>query len=304
MVKIGVIINTMTFEAREIMNAATKYFPDVKMEVFKNDDMKFDITSDNGLNADDADVDVFLQRSLSFSRANYSSFILENYGYRSICSAECLNITNDKLLTTQALQKAHIPTPRTFVAFTKEAALDAIHELGYPVILKPIIGSWGRLVALLENEKAAVAILEDREELGSFYHKIFYIQDYIDKPSRSLHKLREGEGVARDIRAFVIGDEVVSAMERYEIENDWRSNMSLGGKAEAIKITPELEDIAIKAAQATKGEIVGIDLMETEKTGYVVIEVNGTPQFQGILKSTGINVPKRIVEYAVSQAKQ
>src|SRR5271157_3066417 len=122
MVNIGIIINTMTFEAREIMNAAAKYFPnDVKMEVFKNDDMKFDITSDNSMKVD---IDVFLQRSLSFSRANYSSFILENYGYRSICCAECLNITNDKLLTTQALQKAHIPTPRTFVAFTKESALE------------------------------------------------------------------------------------------------------------------------------------------------------------------------------------
>jgi len=299
-VNIGIVINTITFEAREIMNAATKHFSDVKIELFKNDDFKFDITDENDFKTD---VDVFLQRSISMTRSVYTSFILENYGYRVISSHDTLSLTEDKLITTSILKKHHIPTPKTLIAFTKETALDAIHELGYPVIIKPVIGSWGRLVAMLDNERAAIAVIEDREELGNVYHKVYYLQEYVHKPGRSVDQYIDDDAVARDIRAFVIGDEVASAMYRYEVPNDWRSNVTLGGKAEACRITPELEDIALKAAKAVKGEIVGVDLMETDK-GLTVVEVNGTPQFQGIMKSTGINIPKRILEYVVKSAKR
>lgn len=298
---IGIIINQITFEARELMNAATKYFPsDIKIELFKNDDFKFDITDENDFKTD---VDVFLQRSISMTRAVYTSFIIENYGYRVISSHETLSLTEDKLITTSILKKNNISTPKTMIAFTKEAALDAVHEIGYPVIIKPVSGSWGRLVHVLDNEHAAVSNLELREELGTVYHKIYYLQEYVHKPGRSMDQYIEGDEVARDIRAFVIGDEVASAMYRYEVPNDWRSNVTLGGKAEAYRITTELEDIALKAAKAVKGEIVGVDLMETSK-GLVVVEVNGSPQFQGIMKATGINIPKRILEYVIKTTKK
>ncbi|MBN2150282.1 MAG: RimK family alpha-L-glutamate ligase [Candidatus Lokiarchaeota archaeon] len=297
---IGIVINTITFEARELMNAAAKYFPDVKIELFKNDDFKFDITDDDGFKTD---VDVFLQRSISMTRAVYTSFIIESYGYRVVSSHDTLAITEDKLVMTSHLKRNKVPTPRTMVAFTKETALDAIHDLGYPVIIKPISGSWGRLVAMLENDRAATAVLEDREELGSVYHKIFYLQGFVHKPGRSVDQYIDGDKVGRDIRAFVIGDEVASAMYRYEVPNDFRSNVTLGGKAEAYHITPELEEVSLKAARAVKGEIVGVDLMETDK-GLVVVEVNGSPQFQGIMKSTGINIPKRILEYVISTTKK
>jgi len=300
-VNIGIIINQITFEARELMNAATKYFPsDIKIELFKNDDFKFDITDENDFKTD---VDVFLQRSISMTRAVYTSFIIENYGYRVISSHETLSLTEDKLITTSILKKNNISTPKTMIAFTKEAALDAVHEIGYPVIIKPVSGSWGRLVHVLDNEHAAVSNLELREELGTVYHKIYYLQEYVHKPGRSMDQYIEGDEVARDIRAFVIGDEVASAMYRYEVPNDWRSNVTLGGKAEAYRITTELEDIALKAAKAVKGEIVGVDLMETSK-GLVVVEVNGSPQFQGIMKATGINIPKRILEYVIKTTKK
>jgi [lysine-biosynthesis-protein LysW]--L-2-aminoadipate ligase len=297
---IGIVINTITFEARELINTAAKYFPDVKIELFKNDDFKFDITDGNGFKTD---VDVFLQRSISMTRAVYTSFILESYGYRVVSSHDTLSITEDKLIMTSHLKRNHVPTPRTMVAFTKETAMDAIHDLGYPVIIKPISGSWGRLVAMLENDRAATAVLEDREELGTVYHKIYYLQDYVQKPGRSVDQYIDGDTVGRDIRAFVIGDEVASAMYRYEVPNDFRSNVTLGGRAEAYHITPELEEISLKAAKAVKGEIVGVDLMETEK-GLVVVEVNGSPQFQGIMKSTGINIPKRILEYVIRTTKK
>jgi [lysine-biosynthesis-protein LysW]--L-2-aminoadipate ligase len=297
---IGIVINTITFEARELMNAANKHFPDVKIELFKNDDFKFDITNDNGFKTD---VDVFLQRSISMTRAVYTSFILESYGHRVISGHDALSITEDKLIMTSHLKRAHVPTPRTLIAFTKETALEAIQELDYPVIIKPVIGSWGRLVAKLESLNMATAVLEDREELGNVYHKIYYLQEYVHKPGRSVDQYIDGDTVARDIRAFVIGDEVASAMYRYEVPNDFRSNVTLGGKAEAYHITPELEEIALKAARAVKGEVVGVDLMETDH-GLVVIEVNGSPQFQGIMKSTGINIPKRILEYAIRTTKR
>jgi [lysine-biosynthesis-protein LysW]--L-2-aminoadipate ligase len=297
---IGIVINTITFEARELINSAAKYFPDVKIELFKNDDFKFDITDDNGFKTD---VDVFLQRSISMTRAVYTSFILESYGYRVVSSHDTLAITEDKLIMTSHLKRNHVPTPRTMVAFTKETALDAIQELDYPVIIKPVSGSWGRLVAKLESLNMATAVLEDREELGNVYHKIYYLQDYVDKPSRSVDQYIDGDTVGRDIRAFVIGDEVASAMYRYEVPNDFRSNVTLGGRAEAYHITPQLEEISLKAAKAVKGEIVGVDLMETDN-GFVVVEVNGSPQFQGIMKSTGINIPRRILEYVIRTTKK
>ncbi|NMC03687.1 MAG: RimK family alpha-L-glutamate ligase [Candidatus Lokiarchaeota archaeon] len=297
---IGIVINTITFEARELINTAAKYFPDVKIELFKNDDFKFDITDDNGFKTD---VDVFLQRSISMTRAVYTSFILEGYGYRVVSSHDTLSITEDKLKMTSHLKRHHVPTPRTMIAFTKETAMDAIHDLEYPVIIKPVSGSWGRLVAMLENDRAATAVLEDREELGTVYHKIYYLQDFVHKPGRSVDQYIDGDTVGRDIRAFVIGDEVASAMYRYEVPNDFRSNVTLGGRAEAYHITPELENIALKAARAVKGEIVGVDLMESDK-GLVVVEVNGSPQFQGIMKSTGINIPKRILEYIIRTTKR
>ncbi|MHA1684561.1 MAG: lysine biosynthesis protein LysX [Promethearchaeota archaeon] len=298
--KIGIIINTVTFEARELFKSARKHYSGIDVEFFKNDNFMFDLSNPSSV---PGDVDLFLQRSLSYSRALYSSFILGNFGYPVISSFECLDKTGNKLITSQLLYNAKIPTPRTAIAFNKKMALEAIHEIGYPVILKPIIGSWGRLVALLENDRAAIAVLEDRETLGNFYQKIFYIQEYIHKPSRSKTQFINGSGVSRDIRAFVIGDQVISAMQRYEIDNDWRSNVTLGGKAESIKITPELEEISLKAAKAINGEIVGVDLMESER-GLVVVEVNGTPQFQGIMKSTGINIPKRILEYVIDKHKK
>ncbi len=297
---IGIVINTITFEARELINSAAKYFPDVKIELFKNDAFKFDITDDNGFKTD---VDVFLQRSISMTRAVYTSFILESYGYRVVSSHDTLAITEDKLVMTSHLKRNNVPTPRTMVAFTKEAAIDVINELGYPVIIKPVSGSWGRLVAKLESLNMATAVLEDREELGNVSHKIYYLQDYVHKPGRSMDQYIDGDTVGRDIRAFVIGDEVASAMYRYEVPNDFRSNVTLGGRAEAYHITPELEETALKAAKAVKGEIVGVDLMETEK-GLVVVEVNGSPQFQGIMKSTGINIPKRILEYVIRTTKK
>jgi len=299
-VNIGIVINTITFEARELINAAAKYFPDVKIELFKNDDFKFDITDDNGFKTD---VDVFLQRSISMTRAVYTSFILESYGYRVVSSHDTLAITEDKLVMTSHLKRNKIPTPRTMIAFTKETAIDVINDLGYPVIIKPVSGSWGRLVAKLESLNMATAVLEDREELGNVHHKIYYLQDYVHKPGRSVAQYIDGETVGRDIRAFVIGDEVASAMYRYEVPNDFRSNVTLGGRAEAYHITPELEEIALRATKAVKGEIVGVDLMETEK-GLVVVEVNGSPQFQGIMKSTGINIPKRILEHVIRTTKR
>ena len=140
----------------------------------------------------------------------------------------------DKLLTTAALAEAGVPQPRTRLAFTPESALQAIEELGYPAVLKPVVGSWGRLLARVNDRDAAEAILEHKETLGSYQHSIFYIQEYVDKPGR-------------DIRAFVIGDETIAAI--YRQSEHWITNTAHGGAASNCPVTPEIDRLCQQAAE-------------------------------------------------------
>ncbi|HEX6777899.1 MAG TPA: RimK family alpha-L-glutamate ligase, partial [Ktedonobacterales bacterium] len=144
---------------------------------------------------------IVLERSLSQSRGMYLLHALEQLGIPTLNQYEVAALCNDKYLTTAALLREHIPTPRTLLAFTPEAALRALDEIGYPAVLKPVVGSWGRLLARVNDRDAAEAILEHKETLGSYQHSIFYIQEYIAKPGR-------------DIRAFVVGERTICAIYR------------------------------------------------------------------------------------------
>ncbi|MHA1384067.1 MAG: RimK family alpha-L-glutamate ligase [Candidatus Helarchaeota archaeon] len=251
-----------------------------------------------------AKTDIFLQRSLSYYRGLYSTAILENKGYPVVNSYKTSRICGDKLITTLVLVKAGIPVPKTYVAFTKESALEALEVIGYPAIVKPIIGSWGRLVALLKDRETAMAVLEDRETLGQLYQKIFYLQEYVKKPARDRKQFLDRGSVARDIRVFVIGDEVVEAMNRYDIPGDWRSAATRGAKAETCKITPEIEELSLKAAKVVEGEVLGIDLMENEHNQLLVQEINHSPGFKAISHSTGRNIAGRIIDYLIKKHKK
>lgn len=230
-----------------------------------------------------ASVDVVLERAINHLRALYVLRILNGWGVPTVNTYDVANTCGDKLLTSTALINAGVPSPKTVMAFTPEAALEAIDEMGYPVVMKPAVGSWGRLLAKINDRDAAEAILEHKVVLGSFHHGAFYIQEYVNKPGR-------------DIRAFVVGDETICAI--YRDSPHWITNTARGGKASNCPITPELNEVCLQAARAVGGGVVAIDLFESDH-GLLVNEVNYTMEFRNSIDTTGVNIPARVVDYVL-----
>ena len=229
------------------------------------------------------DVDVVLERSINHLRALYALRIFNDWGVPTVNMWEVANTCGDKLLTTTALIRNGVPSPRTLMAFTPESALAACEELGYPVVMKPAIGSWGRLLARINDRDAAEAILEHKVTLGSFHHGAFYIQEFVNKPGR-------------DIRTFVVGGETICGI--YRDSAHWITNTARGGKASNCPITPEIDALSRAAAEAVGGGVVAIDLLESER-GLLVNEVNYTMEFRNSIDTTGVNIPARIVDYVI-----
>jgi [lysine-biosynthesis-protein LysW]--L-2-aminoadipate ligase len=235
--------------------------------------------------------DAILQRSVSHYRGLYLTACLEFLDFPVINTFKTASTCGNKLVTSLVLAKNNIPTPKTQMAFSSESAMDVIHKTGLPLVLKPIVGSWGRGVFPLRDEETASMLVELREEDDSPLAKIYYIQEMIERPPR-------------DIRCIVVGDRVVTAIYRYSAENEWRTNVARGGKAELAPITKELEDLALRAAKAVGGGIVGVDLMEDKARGLVVHEVNNTVEFRGAATVSVNDIPGAMVDYAVSVAKR
>jgi [lysine-biosynthesis-protein LysW]--L-2-aminoadipate ligase len=233
--------------------------------------------------------DVVLERCIQHSRALYMLKILNDAGVPTVNSYHVALTCGDKFLTTQALIHAGVPTPRCLLAFTPESALAAIEQLGYPAVLKPVVGSWGRMVSKVNDRDAAEAILEHRDVLGSYQHAIFYIQEYVPKPGR-------------DIRSFVVGDECICAI--YRASEHWITNTARGGVATNCPLTPALADLSLRAAQAVGGGVVAIDLLETLDGQLLVNEVNYTMEFRNSIDTTGVNIPGHIVDNTLSQARR
>ncbi len=226
--------------------------------------------------------DVVLERAIQHSRALYMLKILNDAGVPTVNSYRVALTCGDKFLTTQALVHAEVPTPACLLAFTPESALEAMEQLGYPVVLKPVIGSWGRMVSKINDRDAAEAILEHRDVLGNYQHSIFYIQEYVDKPGR-------------DIRSFVVGDECIAAI--YRTSEHWITNTARGGVASNCPVSPELAELSIRAAQAVGGGVVAIDLLETRDGRMLVNEVNYTMEFRNSIETTGVDIPARMIDY-------
>jgi [lysine-biosynthesis-protein LysW]--L-2-aminoadipate ligase len=233
--------------------------------------------------------DAVLERSISFARGLYATQILNAWGVPTVNMSHVASICGDKLTTTLALQKAGVPQPRVKVAFTPEAAIAAIEEMGYPVVLKPVVGSWGRLLSKINDREAAEAILEHKDTLGSYQHSIFYIQEYITNPRR-------------DIRAFVIGNETVCAI--YRSSPHWITNTARGGQGSQCPVTPALNAICVEAAKAVGGGVLAIDILEDQERGYLVNEVNHTMEFHTTVPTTGVDIPGMIVDYTIGVAKR
>ena len=232
--------------------------------------------------------DVILERCVSHSRAQAALQIFGAWGIPCVNNAHVAQICGSKLETSLALVAAGVPAPRVQIATTAEAALDAIEAMGYPVVLKPAVGSWGRLLAKLNGREAAEAILEHKSTLGSYQHSIFYIQEYVPKPDR-------------DIRSFVVGDETICAITRHSAH--WITNTARGGTAENCPISPELDQLSRAAALAVGGGIVAVDLLEDANGRLLVNEVNYTMEFRNSITPTGVDIPDRVVDYTIGVAE-
>jgi [lysine-biosynthesis-protein LysW]---L-2-aminoadipate ligase len=230
---------------------------------------------------------VVLERSISYGRGLYATRVLNSFGVPTINSAEVAATCGDKLVTSAVLQAAGVPQPNVRVAFTPEAALEAIEAMGYPVVLKPVVGSWGRLVTKLNDREAAEAVLEHREVLGSYYHQIYYLQEYIRKPGR-------------DIRAYVVGDETIAAS--YRSSKHWITNTARGGAGSNCPVTPDLDAVCRAAARAVGGGVLAIDVLEDPDRGFLVNEVNHTMEFHSSAPATGIDIPGAVADYAIRVA--
>jgi [lysine-biosynthesis-protein LysW]---L-2-aminoadipate ligase len=229
-----------------------------------------------------------LERSLSFSRGLYAVQMLNTWGIPTVNMAHVAAVCGDKLATSAALARSCVPQPNVQVAFTMESALEAIEAMGYPVVLKPVVGSWGRLVSRINDRDAAEAILEHKSTLGSYQHSVFYIQEHIQKPGR-------------DIRAVVIGDQVVCAI--YRSSEHWITNTARGGQGEVCPVSPELEAVCLAAARAVGGGVLAIDVFEDDERGYLVNEINHTMEFHTLAPVTGVDIAGMIVDYTIEVAK-
>ena len=234
------------------------------------------------------DVDLLVERSINHSRALHALRLFESAGVRCVNSYRVAQICGDKLLTTAALRDHGVAQPECRVAFTEESALEAIEELGYPVVLKPAVGSWGRLLSKINDRDAAETVLEHKTVLGSYHHSIFYIQQYVEKRGR-------------DIRSFVVGDDCIAAI--YRSSEHWITNTARGGRASNCEVTPDVAEVSLAAARAVGGGIVAVDLFESDH-GLLVNEVNYTMEFRNSIDTTGVDIPRVVADYAIGLVKQ
>jgi [lysine-biosynthesis-protein LysW]---L-2-aminoadipate ligase len=279
-IRLGVFYTIIRPEEKAILAAAeARGIPVVR---FDDGEVTF------GLDAPADLPDVVLNRSVSHTRSVYAVHCFTHYGVPTVNAPAVVELAGDKVLCSLRLSERHIPTPRTVVALSPEAAMAAIGRIGYPAVLKPAVGSWGRLMAKVDDEEEALQILEHKSALSSPVHSVFYVQEYVPKPER-------------DLRAFVVGEEVVAAM--FRRSSEWRTNAARGGSVEAAPLTKELVELSLRAAEAVGGGVLAVDLMESP-AGLVVHEVNPTPEFKALAGTTGVDIAGRIVEYAVGVARQ
>ena len=230
-------------------------------------------------------VDIVVDRCLATSRSRYATRFVDSYDVPVVNDPETAAVCADKADNSLVLAENDIPTPATDVAFTKESALKSIEAFGYPCVLKPVVGSWGRLMAKIESRSAAEAILEHKETLGHYEHKVFYIQEFVEKPGR-------------DIRVVTTDGEPVAAMARSS--EHWLTNAAQGAETEEIEVTPEMTDLVERASDAVGGGLLGVDLMEVggaDSGEFTVHEVNHTVEFKALDEVTDVDVPGAVVDW-------
>jgi [lysine-biosynthesis-protein LysW]---L-2-aminoadipate ligase len=278
-----ILYDVIRWEEKALYEAAVK--KGIKVENLDCKNIGIDLNDQNSRYRGE----IVLQRSVSYFKNVHSTAALEGLGAQVINSLYTAIMSGNKMYAHMELQKAGIRTPKAMAAFSEESAMEMLDKIGYPVVIKPTVGSWGRLIALLRDKEAARAVIEDREHMFPLY-QIYYFEEFVKRPPR-------------DIRAIVVGDRVVAAIYRYSGQGEWKTNMALGGHAEMCPVTNELEDVCLKATSIVHGEVVGVDLMESDSQGLLVHEVNNNTEFKNTVRVTGIDIAGLIIDYAIGQGK-
>ncbi len=276
MARIALLHSTIRKEEKLILESAWKRGVDVKLldirkEIF--DPLNFP-----------TDFDMALERSVSTVKGDYAISFFEALGVPVVNSSKVARICEDKFLTSLILSKAGIPTPRFALVFDLEKALEAVEELGgFPIVLKPPLGSWGRLLAKVNDRDSLEALFEHKDVLGNPHQKAIYIQEYIEKPGR-------------DIRAFIIGKEIICAV--YRESEHWITNTARGAKTKNCPLTEELIEIGRRVVEAIGEGLLAVDIFETEE-GLKVNEINHTMEFRNSEEPTGVSISGAIVDYCL-----
>lgn len=278
---ITVLFDTIRWEEKALLEAGKKKNINLQMLDCKKLFLDLDKKNDR--------FGVVLQRCVSYYRNVHSTAALEGMGVNVINPLYTGVYAGNKLFTHMLLKKQGVPTPYATVAFSKESALESLEKIGYPKVIKPTVGSWGRMISKLNDKDSAEGIIESRERMYPIY-QVHYLEEFVNRPPR-------------DIRAIMVGDKIVAAIYRYSADDSWKTNMALGGRAEPCKPTKEMEDICIKAKNAVQGQIVGVDLMESKEKGLVVHEVNNTTEYKNTVRVCGVDIPSLIIDYALESRK-
>ena len=280
--KIGVLYSRVRVEEKWIFAALEQRGVDFE----RLDDRQIHFDVDNP--APWQQFDAMLERSISYARGLYALKTLNAWGIPTVNTAAVAEACGDKIATANALSAANVPQPSTVIAFTPDSAIEAIEKLGYPVVLKPVVGSWGRLLAKINDRDAAEAILEHKSVLGNYQHSIFYFQEFIEKPGR-------------DIRVLMVGDKPITAI--YRKSAHWITNTARGGEGEVCPITPELEEICVNATAAVGGGVLAVDIIEHPEKGLLVNEINHTLEFHTAQPTSGVDIAGVIIDYVIEVAK-
>lgn len=284
MIRICVIYDKLRFEEKKIFNNIREKGFDAILVDGKS--LTFDTESSK---SDSRFGDIVLQRMISYNRGLYLTYCLEHVGLPVVNSFNVSEICGNKLITSLVLKKNNVLTPKTTFAFSTESARECMKKLGYPLVVKPIIGSWGRGVYQIKDQSMAEMLLDSRQDNDNSFSRIYYFQELIDRPSR-------------DIRCIVIGDQIAASVYRYSSENEWRTNVAVGGRTEEASLTSELQEIVLKASNAVGGGILGIDLMEDKERGYLVHEVNNTVEFRGASAVCKSDIAGAMTDYLVKMS--
>jgi len=278
---ITVLYDTIRWEEKALLEAGKKKNINIQMLDCKTLSLDLDDKKNS--------YGTVLQRCVSYYRNVHSTAVLEGKGVNVINCLKTGISAGNKLYTHLLLKKNGVPTPKAIVAFSKEAALETLDEHGYPMVIKPTVGSWGRMICKLNDHDSAEGIIETREKMYPIY-QIHYLEEFVKRPPR-------------DIRAIMVGDKVVAAIYRYSGNGTWKTNMALGGRAEKCEVTKEMEDICIKAKNAVQGQIVGVDLMESDERGLLVHEVNNTTEYKNTVRVCGVDIPSLMIDYILESKK-